>query len=84
MAAQDAGRRGHHLPLPNLPQASPRGGGTGVTFREVRLNQGFSNSIQNKVAGERKWLNFDQNFDQNKVFKKEMCRSKERSNQEEM
>ena len=61
-----------------------RRGGTGVTFREVRLNQDFSNSIQNKVAGERKWLNFDHNFDQNKVFKKEMCRSKERSNQEEM
>jgi hypothetical protein len=37
----------------------------------------FQNSIQNKVAGERIEWNFDQNSDQNKVFKKEMCRSKE-------
>ena len=29
-------------------------------------------------------LNFDQNSDQNKVFQKEICRSKERSNQEEI
>jgi hypothetical protein len=36
------------------------------------------------VAGERIEWTFDQNSDQNKVFKKEMCRSKERSNQENM
>jgi hypothetical protein len=36
-----------------------------------------TDSIQNKVAGERIEWNFDQNSDQNKVFKKEMCRSKE-------
>ena len=54
-----------------------RGGGTGVTFREVRSNQDFSNfDSQNKVAGERKWLNFDQNFDQNKSLKKKCADQK--------
>ena len=36
------------------------------------------------MAGERIGWNFDQNSDQNKVFKTEICRSKESSNQEKM
>ena len=55
-------------------------GGTTIRFRIFRRRGGgtwpksifFQNSIQNKVAGERIELNFDQNFDQNKVVQKEM------------
>ena len=59
-------------------------GGTTFRFRIFRRRGGggtwpksiFFKIIQNKVAGERIELNFDQNSDQNKVFLKEICRSK--------
>ena len=54
------------------PSASESSAGEVVA---LGLNRSFfQNSIQNipKVAGERIELNFDQNFDQNKVVQKEM------------